>query len=299
MPVKRTIAVAVALLATTATAACTASAAPSAQSSASAEPAVGAVPHIVRSVDLRLPVEDYQPTTAERVRIAAARIRLIQKCMADFGIAYKAGPVAETPYGPRSATDRRYGITDVQLAKTEGYGLGSRDPAKEPKPPAPNLGNDGLTALTGNGQSVVRGRAVPKGGCMRVADDRIAATVPADVDLTKGNDLDSWSFKESQSDSRVIAVFHAWSACMARAGYNYTDPMAAMDDPAVEDAEITAQDIKTALADIRCKDETNLVGVWFTVESAYQNRAIARDRAGFDAARAAIATRDKFASSLA
>src|SRR5205823_14551075 len=36
----------------------------------------------------------------------------------------------------------------------------------------------------------------------------------------------------SRQDSRVRAVFSAWSSCMREAGFSYADPMAANDDPA-------------------------------------------------------------------
>lgn len=263
-----------------------------------AEPSTGSVPHLLRSVDLRLPVADYLPTATQNDRLGEARLHLIKKCLAGFGIDY---PVTFTPgsaYGPRSDTDRRYGITDAALAKTDGYGLGARDPARVGKPPQPDIGDDGVTALTGSGRSQVRGKDVPPGGCMGQADAEIAKAVPSGVELKKAMQMQLWSFDKSKRDDRVVATFRQWSACMAKAGYRYTDPLAVMADPAFDGGTPSASEIHVALTDIGCKDEANVVGVWFTVESAYQKRQIAADSADFAAIRSAIAARDKLVSGL-
>jgi hypothetical protein len=37
---------------------------------------------------------------------------------------------------------------------------------------------------------------------------------------------------------------------------------------------ITAVEIQVAVTDVQCKQSTNLIGVWFTVESGYERQAI-------------------------
>jgi hypothetical protein len=295
MRICRRVAVLASLIAVAASAGCTASAAPA---RIPAEPAVGPIPSVLKSVDLRMPVQAYLPTAAQDDRLGVARVHLIQRCLADFHVAYPVQPVRGSDYGPRSETDRRYGITDAGLARSQGYGLGDRDPARIKKPKQPDLGADGVTALTGSGQSVVRGKAVPPGGCIAKADTELAKAVPAGVDVSKAGQLQRWSFERSRQDSRVVAVFKAWSQCMTTAGFRYADPMTVMGDPAFEADPASAHEIAVALADIRCKEQTNVVGVWFTVESAYQEREIAKDRAGYEAIRSAISARDAFASGL-
>jgi hypothetical protein len=295
MRIYRRAAILASLVAVAASAACTASAVPA---SVPAEPAVGPIPVLLKSVDLRMPIQDYLPTAEQDDRLGVARVRLIQKCLADFHFAYPVEPVRGSDYGPRSETDRRYGITDAGLARSQGYGLGDRDPARIVKPKQPDLGADGVTALTGSGQSVVRGKAVPSGGCIAKADAELAKAVPAGVDVSKPGQLQHWSFERSRQDSRVVAVFKAWSQCMDKTGYRYADPMAVMGDPAFDTDPAAAREIAIALADIRCKEQTNVVGVWFTVESAYQQREITANRAGYQAIRSAISARDAFASGL-
>ncbi len=266
-------------------------------STSTGEPAIGAVPKILDSSTLRLPVEDYLPSSAEDDRLGVADLALIRSCMARFGIKYDIKPILGSTYGPVSLTDRRYGITDATLAAHYGYGLGPRDPALQKRPDKPDIGSAGETALSGEGQSEVNGITVPNGGCIGEADRKLSGSVPASVDMHKGNTLQFQSFAQSRADSRVVAAFKEWSACMARSGYHYADPLAAAGDPDFAGAA-NSHDVAVALADISCKSETNLVGIWFTVESAYERQVIDADPVGFAATKQAITARDQAAVAL-
>lgn len=206
-------------------------------------------------------------------------------------------PVPSGGYGPVSLTDRRYGITDVGLARSFGYGLGPRDPARAVRPARPEIGADGENVLSGQGRSVVNGIAVPEGGCIGEADRNLTEPGTSSVDIRKGNQLNLESFAQSRQDSRVQAAFRSWSACMEQAGYHYADPLAAAADPAFAGTP-DPQQIAVALVDIDCKARTDLVGIWFTVESAYQRRAIDADAAAFAAAKEAIVARDRAATAV-
>ena len=257
------------------------------------EPATGPAPEVLAGAGLRLPVEDYLPTGDQNDRLAQAQVALIRGCLARWGFGYDVVPVPSGRYGPTSLTDRRYGITDLALARVYGYGLGPRDPSLITRPSPPKLDPDGVTVLSGQGRSVVAGLAVPAGGCIGEADRALAGSL-SPADLRRGGDLQVESFARSRVDSRVRAVFQAWSSCVARSGYRYADPLAAAADPAFTGSPDRHQ-IDVATADIGCKASTNLVGVWFTVESAYQQRAIDADPSGFAATRGALAARDELA----
>jgi hypothetical protein len=258
------------------------------------EPAVGPAQAVLDNAALRLPVEDYLPTVDQNDRLARAQVALIQACLHRWGFGYDVVPVPSGRYGPTSLTDRRYGITDLALASRYGYGLGPRDPALMTRPSPPKLDPDGVTVLSGQGRSVVAGLAVPAGGCIGEASRQLAGSLSS-ADLRRGSDLQAASFGQSRVDSRVRAVFQAWSSCVARSGYRYADPLAAAADPAFTGPADQHQ-LDVAAADIACKASTNLVGVWFTVEAAYEARAIAADPDGFAATRSAIAARDRLAA---
>jgi len=78
----------------------------------------------------------------------------------------------------------------------------------------------------------------------------------------------------SREDSRVRAVFGAWSRCMRECGFSYPDPMAANNDPASATEEPTEHEVRVAVADVRCKRTAGVVEVWSAVETAYQRWAI-------------------------
>jgi hypothetical protein len=259
---------------------------------------VGSIPKLLDSVHLHLPVQDYQLTDAQNQVVGRARLVLLARCMQRFGFRYPS-TADDHPerYGPRSLTDRRYGITDAALAATSGYGLGARDPARQHRPAKPARTPDEETVLFGQGPTHVHGRAVPPGGCLDEAGRELDRQVPAGVDLDIAQKLQLQSFEWTKQNDQVRAAFKAWSGCMAESDYDYTDPLAAAADPRFG-GRATPAEIRTALADIDCKARTDLVGVWFTVESAYQRQQISLHVAAFQATAAALAARLRAASPL-
>jgi len=259
------------------------------------EPEIGPVPTLLASVDLRLPVQDYLPTDAQTAEFAHARLALIQQCMKRFGIDYVVEEIPSTGYGPRSLTDRRYGVTDAELVLRDGFGLGDRDPSRLPRPAKPDIGPDGESALFGKGPSIVRGIQIPTGGCVGEADRTLDRAIPSGADPQLGNKLQFQSFDSSKQDSRVRAGFSAWSSCMAEIGYPSPNPLAAAADPRFTGRQVATEQIDAAEADIRCKAKTNLIGIWFTVESAYQKREIERNTEAFASCEKALAARQRAA----
>lgn len=252
----------------------------------SGEPAIGEVPTAVTATDLHLPMEDYDLTSEQVDLVSDARRVLMQRCMAGFGYTVEIERVVSSAYGPPTATERRYGITDLALAREHGYKLGKRDPALRPEPKRPELTAEQQVVLFGRGRSEVGGKQVPDQGCAGAAGRELQRDTPG-VDLSMPQNTWMTTLDQSRKDSRVVAAIDAWSRCMAKRGHHYPDPVAAVNDP-VAGGEVTDAQRALAVADIECKDEVNLVGIWFTVESAYQRRAIDANRAAFDAVRAAL-----------
>ncbi|HEY3483105.1 MAG TPA: hypothetical protein VGL02_29870, partial [Streptomyces sp.] len=118
-------------------------------------------------------------------------------------------------------------------------------------------------------------RNVPSGGCNGEATAALGGKDGRYGNPDIAESIQADSFTRSQSDARVLKAFAAWSACMRTSGYVYKDPNAATDDPRwAASADPTAAEIATARADVACKRRTDLVGVWSSVESAYQGAAI-------------------------
>jgi hypothetical protein len=74
---------------------------------------------------------------------------------------------------------------------------------------------------------------------------------------------------------------------MRAAGYSYDSPMAPAADPRFR-GPLSPAETGTAVADVDCKGRTNLVGVWFTVESEYQRPLVHDHAAALTLAAAAV-----------
>lgn len=237
-----------------------------------------AVPRLLASVHLTLPVEKYLLSNAESKELQVAQDVLVAHCMKGFGLNYQAPPPGPD-LGPRSLMDRRYGLTDEKMAAVWGYHLGDLDPRKA-KPVAPSLPDgDALVALTGRsgkaGKSdlLVNGKTVEPGGCSSVAEEAIFGKGGSTFDEFPQH-LNSESFFATKSSPDVVRAFKAWSNCMDKLGLSYPDPLAAIDDKRFRGTDPSPAEIKVATVDVACKKKTNLVGVWYSVETQYEKEAI-------------------------
>lgn len=251
-----------------------------------AEPPISSVPTVVASTDLRLPLDRYLPSVAELKGQSSAQRTLVRKCMQRFGIDL-AAPDPPAAVGLRSWTERRYGLTDVTSAAAHGYGLGERDPGAQPgggRPRASDLTALGRAVLTGEGATNADGQRIPEGGCAGEVQRLVAAAGRNHPDEALVQRLSLQSFEASQIDLRVREVFARWAECMRAAGYHYSSPLDPPADPRFRKRG-SLEEIATAKTDVSCKRLTNLVGVWFAVESAYQRKFIGENRAALDITR--------------
>jgi hypothetical protein len=235
------------------------------------------VPTAVADISqLHLPIEAYLLTPAQSVESDWVDSAIIGTCMRRNGFNFptRAKPVASDNAGQQYAVMyRRYGVTDPMSVRTWGYHV----------PQAP-VSDDAAVDPTASGKlSSPMEQRVLTGTCESEANRALGeadaglqgpGTRPGDfVSTIKQN-----SFTDSMADPRVVSVFARWSACMGSHGYHLRDPLSApdnltsLDGPAPSQAE-TAQ----AEADVACKSSTNLVGVWFAIESDYQNVAITKN----------------------
>ncbi|MFF7369760.1 hypothetical protein [Streptomyces tricolor] len=252
-------------------------------------PALGAVPHTVGVEHLRLPVERYMLSPHQALTLDEASDAAVRACMRRLSVPYP--PPARSAADPaerRQAVNgytvlyRRYGLTDAAEARTWGYHAPTttpgRSPAKsaQPKPPSP-AARGVLTGVDTSGSPLTahRGRPVPRGGCLGEAARLLGAASPQGP----GTDpegivarIKADSFERSMADPRVRKVFSAWSACMRSRGFEMSTPMDEV--PSANAERPSREEIAQARADVACKERTNLVGVWFAVESAYQKAAI-------------------------
>jgi hypothetical protein len=257
------------------------------------------VEHYLAITDLKqftLPLDAYAPTLTELVTIGNAENLLLQQCMRRFGLDIGTPPALQR--SPFEKNELRYGLTSDERARTVGY----RNPENQAQSqlPVPDLSPEAMAVAGGTGQGSYNGLEVPPGGCRGEARHKLAAgTDPAHDGELVGR-LDNEAGQQAERDSRVRAAFATWSACMKRSGYDYADPWRANDDPAFGEAQaITAQELATATADVRCKKEANLVNIWASVETAYQNRVIAANEPRLQEEKAAWTARLRNAATVA
>ncbi len=245
-------------------------------------PSVSSTPPSSQVADQKLPLEAYLLSADESGQVQQAYHGLITACMQRFGRTYKS--VQPEQSGPRSLVDRRYGVTDADLAARHGYHLPG---PSDGDAAGPNLTPDDILVLDGavrdiDGKPTLAvgalrdpaGKPLPKDGCRGESNRTLG-----NLDVTAAaRELNTRSYELSKRDSRVRAAMRAWSACMSASRYNYPEPLAAVDDPRLSGDAPTPLEIAVAVADVACEERTNPAGTWFAVESAYQKRLIAEHR---------------------
>ncbi|WP_315894403.1 hypothetical protein [Streptomyces sp. P9(2023)] len=229
-----------------------------------------------------LPIEGYLVSQKEKEQILKASRMVAKSCMARFGFSYSwsaASGQRVTSDDNASNRSRRYGIVDSAAASKYGYGLGA-DNVQGPSEQAPSaamseaatrvfLGNSDPTVKVESGAKV-NGQKIPEGGCAGEAKRKIGNG----LSNRAANDINMASFTVSLNDEKVKAVLGQWSQCMQKRGYDFNSPLDPLKTMGAGSA--TPREKVTADADVQCKYETNLIGIWNSVESAIQKAMIGK-----------------------
>ena len=253
-----------------------------------APPEVTATPTIDSIDSLTLPIEAFTFTPTQLRQVNNAQTSLINQCAARFGL---------TPQLPRGSSlspsplASQYGVVDEAIAAKYGYhepaaSTGTNKPTSGGRPskdlalvlygsndPDPDLDATKPTGLTFHGQEI------PPGGCY--GESRRKLGITAFERLNSDNLADQIRLKaghQADNDQRVTAVMGTWSACMKQKGYQYGSPADVGVDPKLKASLAgpvpSAVEVQIALTDVGCKKSSNLIGVWFAVEVAYEKVAI-------------------------
>ncbi len=245
------------------------------------------IPPVSSNRQISLPLDSYEEVAGlEQNAIAAAAALLMQRCMSEQGFVFTASPGASGAVTLLQQIEQGYGLASLAQAEQYGYGQagGALGPLGVAGPGALIL--PGLIGQAGSGQHSVAWQSALLGfapgerlgaerheGCFQWAYSQlygsqggvgISVAIQSDPVPGIAGEAASWT----QSDPRITAVDTAWSQCMARHGYSYRNPSAAADKN--WPASPTATEIATAVADVTCKNQVNLVNTWLTVEAAYQ-----------------------------
>jgi hypothetical protein len=241
------------------------------------------IPSVLDSSHLILPIEQYMFTDRDMTTLQQAQAALARSCMKRFGFDWHSRtPKSDTGTVDAANTAHRYGLTDPKAAAEHGYhytGPGSDAPRPADAARLTAAEAPVLTGATLDGSvvpSTYQGIAIPAGGCLGEATLDLSGQPGVLGDGELVTNINIGSYNQSYSDARVTAVFRTWSACMKTKGFDYPDPTAAPGkDPQFSGATPSPLEIAIAQRDVACKQQTNLVGVWYAVDDAHQQMAIA------------------------
>ncbi|MFI1422684.1 hypothetical protein ACH4VX_32900 [Streptomyces sp. NPDC020731] len=135
-------------------------------------------------------------------------------------------------------------------------------------------------AAPGQGMKPARaeynGKKLRTGGCIGWSKGQLGVEEADPITVAQ---LAGDSLMQSMKDDKVVKAVAAWSSCMDGKGHpGLADPYKAMDQGVTDDGVPSQESIALAVDDIDCKKQTDLVKIWFGVESAIQNEQIADDR---------------------
>lgn len=230
--------------------------------SPTSEPPIGPITRVIKATQVVRPIDSYLPDLQEVTALWRARYVAMNQCLSDHGSSARfvqdanMGAFIAAMVKQRTTMSDAYGFFDVENASQYGYHLS----------PADNV-------------PVVE--RIPDGVSAGLAKICRAAGVAATIGLVSITDLaDSKALPDggpplALSDSRFRAGVTAWRKCMADHGYPNSDPVSLPFDARWQGPDAkSGADIPVATTDINCKVNTNLVGIYLAVQSAYDQRYI-------------------------
>jgi len=202
-------------------------------------------------------------------------------------------PPNDTTVEMRDYKAGRYGLVTEAQARSDAYTAGvdndlpwetRLDPAQDPLLTEAVFGHDGY------GNTPAAGSGIPSGGCMNKVSSRIYQATKGGGETDVLGQLYGDANARTLADSRVKAAFGDWRGCMAKAGYDYADPIdapqgywskRAMDEnpnPTMEQKRNgiapSAAEVAAAVADVGCKRSTGMLETWIEADIAYQQTAV-------------------------
>lgn len=240
----------------------------------------------------KLPLAGYRMSGKDMVLQSRAQELLTQRCMKRFGL-----PLALTSTEELRLLQKRVdsedrvgiGLVDESIAGRYGYHGRPEDADLEVSGKGSVFTAEQQQVLTG-AVDTFAGQPVPAGGCRgEAARDLIPRSgssqpnsAPPHSRVTPGAGTNGDNLVNLQMASRDIAnstqqikadehfgdMVKAWHDCMAKSGYKYDSPTAAAEY--FSNRPPGNDEVKTAVADVRCKAEVNYLGVYLTLARRYQ-----------------------------
>lgn len=244
----------------------------------SEEPPLGTVPRVTSRQSITMPLDDVMTSLSDNKEIVSAGNLKARDCMRSLGFAgWTANTLPASIPGDYKETDLLDYLDPAAVAQS-GYPQtltekGAPTPAQKSSS-APSPSQEELRAFMGTAARTAAGATVPPGGCMEDGNRAVRAGV---VDLpVDPRALAADAKFDALHDSRMQQTFAEWSACMARSGLHYDNPLSAQNDDRwarrTSSTPAGAEEKQVAAADAACQLKINLVGKYKALEIAYQQR---------------------------
>lgn len=249
--------------------------APSTQPTPSAlpEPTIGPVTAITKPAQVTRPIDHYLPNSDTVLRLMHAETRLLTACYRRHGATGKetvrgdAAAFVAMRIKRRATFSRLWGFFDPATASKYGYGPPAGHKITLSENPPPGLTPDVVSACTGQTGEVTK--KLP-------FHEHWASFLGLSILPDGGPPL-------AASDSRFLRAQTSWSECMQDKGFHYQTVVdASVAFPRKAGVPASAREIATAIADVACKRQTNLVGIAVAVQSAYDQQYIEKHRSALD-----------------
>ncbi|WP_103504793.1 MULTISPECIES: hypothetical protein [unclassified Streptomyces] len=247
------------------------------------------VPAASLTAGLVLPLDEYRISDADQEELEAARDRLISTCMARHGQEYSPAAVTATPLDPHLYL---YGVDDAEVAAEHGYMHPvDLDPATYAPAYTDDLTADQELALHGDpGIDLefpetleeaeemtgpeLNGVPVPITGCYGQATLTINRPDADWVDPTVIFELADEAAHHADEDERLTELLGEWSGCMAGHGHEAASPLTVHEELGLGGDISGELAVEVAVADVGCKEETDLVGRWAEIDADHQRDVI-------------------------
>lgn len=252
---------------------------------------------------LPAPLRPYMLSAESYYTIMTAENILADQCMAEFGFDPSENSLdREAMLREEQATDARlFGITDMESARKYGY-MPPPDFFGEPSSADEQMSDAHFFVLygatpdealspgsTATSPGEVGGRSVPAGGCLGAARVDLWGDADAQAKDQFSQQLRTDTYFQAQSDPAVQGALNEWARCMQAAGFTYQSPLEPH-FPRDPGSEAPAVEIETALADVACKEQTQLVKRWNDTYVRYQTTAIEKNELALEELRREIET---------
>ncbi|MEV7458284.1 hypothetical protein [Streptomyces rubiginosohelvolus] len=225
------------------------------------------VPEPTRQVmGLSFPLEKYELSNSDMHFIYEASDILIRRCMEKNGHEWAPirFPKAVEDWGSRL----HFGLIEIEVAGKFGYSAANELSSPPEVRQVVNQMNKRFAQL---GQEEIHQAEK----CKNSADLKL--TQNATASFARFNDLKEDTFSAARRAPGVLRAEKAWSSCMRKAGFTYTNSSQPGSDPKWMERPAgrpSSEEIATAVADVKCKQSVNLVELRFDAERRLEKESI-------------------------